>query len=648
MDPLKLLSRSTGLSARGGSGSRASVQQCPYGQALPASATVPEKEAAQGAEPHLGKKKRDEAESVSPEDARAVLKRYKIKVTDLSALQKARSKSGSKPQKDHFRVYPRPVTSFSQLRGRLNVHGGLAENLADQGYADPTEVQMASLPLLLSTDSPPDLLTVAPTGSGKTLAFLIPLIQGILRARSNDDSGTHTAANHQASAIILAPTKELVGQIVNEGRKLTARTGVTISVVRKGMQIAGLSQVELHDEKSSESDAPEKPNGRATSGAVRSDILVSTPLALLNAIDAGEEAQAASLPHIQHLVLDEADVLLDPLFRSQTLTVWKACNHPRLQVSLWSATMGSNIEELAMRSIHEYQAESRKHSQHQVLRCVVGLKDSAVSSISHRMVYAATEPGKLLGLRDLLHPRPKQDDKKQQPLRPPFLVFTQTIERATALYSELLYDIPSEAGGLERVAVLHSDLSDTKRADVMTSFRNGRVWVLITTDLLSRGVDFRGVNGVVNYDIPTTTAAYVHRAGRTGRAGRQGGIAVTFYTKDDIKYVKGIANVIAAGENAKGSEVGDAEGLEKWVLDALPDISKNEKKELRQRGVQARRGVREGDDEKAVRAKRKARIGTKSGYEIQKEKNRKGAIEASRRHPEADDEVDDDSEWSGV
>ena len=651
MDPLKLLSRSTGLSARSGNASRASVQQSPNGQVLTASATVSKKEAAQSTEPHLGKRKRDEVESFSLEDARTVLKRHKIKVTDLSALQKARSKSGSKPQKDHFRVYPIPVTSFSQLRGRFRVHHGLAENLADRGYVKPTEVQMVSLPLLLGSDSLPDLLTVAPTGSGKTLAFLVPLIQGVLRARSNREPGPNTASSHQVTAIILGPTKELVGQIVNEGRKLTARTGVTISAVRKGMRIAGFNQVELHDEESDESDAPNAPNGTAISGAVRSDILVSTPLALLNAIDAGEEAQAATLPHIQHVVLDEADVLLDPLFRSQTLAVWKACNHPKLQVSLWSATMGSNIEELALTSIHEYDAESRKHSQRQILRCVVGLKDSAVSSVSHRMIYVATEPGKLLGLRDLLHPPPKQDDKKQTPFRPPFLVFTQTIERATALHSELLYDIPSEAGGLERVAVLHSDLSDTKRADVMTRFRNGRIWVLITTDLLSRGVDFRGVNGVVNYDIPTTTAAYVHRAGRTGRAGRQGGIAVTFYTKDDIKYVKSIANVIAASEKAKGNELGDVEGLEKWVLDALPDISKNEKKELKQRGVQARRGAREGDDEKAVKAKRKARIATKSGYEIQKEKNLKGAIEARRRHQEEEEEEEedeDDSEWSGV
>lgn len=642
MDPLKLLSRSTSLSARRGINPFSTSTHT-----VTTTTSVQEKAATHNTEPHSGKRKRDEAEIATPEDAHAVLKRHKIKVTDLSASQKARSKSGSKAQKDLFRVYPAPLTSFSQLRGRFNVHRQLADNLVGQGYVEPTEVQMASLPILLESEAPPDLLTVAPTGSGKTLAFLVPLIQGVLRARSSLDSEPDNTANNKSIAIVLAPTKELVGQIVNEGRKVTAKTGVTISAVRKGMRIAGLSQVDRQNEDGDEPDASGQAKGTVNDGAVRSDILVSTPFAVLNAIKLGDYAQAVTIPHIRHLVLDEADALLDPLFRSQTLAVWKACNDPKLQVSLWSATMGSNIEELTMASIHDHQTEPTKQN-HQVLRCVVGLKDSAVSSISHRMIYAATEPGKLLGLRDLLHPLPKKDDKKQPPLRPPFLVFTQTIERATALHSELLYEIPSEAGGLERVAVLHSDLSDTKRADVMTRFRNGRIWVLITTDLLSRGVDFRGVNGVINYDIPTTTAAYVHRVGRTGRAGRQGGIAVTFYTKDDIKYVKGIANVIAASGKVKGGELGGVEGLEKWVLDSLPDISKNEKKELRQRGVQARRGVRAGDDEKAVKAKRKARIRTKSGYEIKKEMNRKGAIEASKRHQEEADHDSSSSEWSGL
>ena len=122
--------------------------------------------------------------------------------------------------------------------------------------------------------------------------------------------------------------------------------------------------------------------------------------------------------------------------------------------------------------------------------------------------------------------------------------------------------------------MLHSDLTDLVRDEVMTRFRKGEIWVLITTDLLSRGVDFRGVNGVVNYDIPTSSAAYVHRVGRTGRAGREGGVAVTLYSKEDIPYLKHVANVVAMAQKHNGDSHKGA--MQQWLLDALPTLSKPE------------------------------------------------------------------------
>ena len=196
------------------------------------------------------------------------------------------------------------------------------------------------------------------------------------------------------------------------------------------------------------------------------------------------------------------------------------------------------------------------------------------------------------------------------------------------------------------MAVLHSGLSDSKRSDVMARVRKGQIWVLITTDLLSRGVDFRGMNGVVNYDIPTTSAAYVHRVGRTGRAGREGGVAVTFYTQEDIKYVKGIANVIAASEKSQGKVVDGGSGIQPWLLGALPDISKRDKQKLKMKGVEVRRGITSHEDEKTIKAKRKAKISTKSGYGRRLENNRKGAVQASqRRRRERDTE---DEGWDGI
>jgi ATP-dependent RNA helicase DDX52/ROK1 len=588
---------------------------------------------------------------VSSDECRSIFKSQKVKISALAGnlsegktsadndAQRAGSTEKTSPvsslsrkkQKEASKIYTQPLTSFTLLRTSYRAPRTLSDNIGEQGYIVPTEVQLATIPLLLDPaaaglslplgSSNIDLLTIAPTGSGKTLAFLVPLINHLVHKhhqRTANDSSRHL------SALIVAPTKELVAQTVNEGRKLCRNTGVSITAMRKGMRVG---------------------EGGDGPSVVKADILVSTPLLLANMLSDDK----GNLGNVRYLILDEADVLLDPLFRDQTLSLWKLCNHKSLRVSLWSATIGSNIEELVIRLINERRTRLDIQDESPLLRCVVGLKDCALPTISHKLIYTATEPGKLLGLRQLLHPTTTFDGNHvAPPLRPPFLVFTQTIERAVALHAELLYDIPTEAGGSVRIAVLHSDLSDLKRSEVMARFRKGQIWVLITTDLLSRGVDFRGVNGVVNYDIPTSSATYVHRVGRTGRAGREGGVAVTFYTRDDIKYVKGIANAIAASEKARGkAKVEDAEdGVQKWLLNALPDISKKDRQELKARGVNVRRRLRAGEDDKEAKAKRTARISTKSGYERRLENNRKGAI-AGRQDGLEDGSDDDESDAWG-
>lgn len=170
----------------------------------------------------------------------------------------------------------------------------------------------------------------------------------------------------------------------------------------------------------------------------------------------------------------------------------------------------------------------------------------------------------------------------------------------------------------------------------MDSFRAGEIWVLITTDLLSRGVDFRGVNLVINYDIPTSVASYIHRVGRTGRAGREGGMAITYYTEEDVKYVRGIVGVM--------EKSGGAEGLQKWMLDSLPKATKEEKKELKKKGIKERRTGAGAADNK------KSRISTKSGYDRKIEMRRKAAVGVSKKRMIRENEDSNDeseSEWEG-
>lgn len=629
----------------------------------------------------IGNKEEAEEECYDADECKRILRSHKLKIAVLEdfAPQREESNSGKKKSKKRKKekekkkeskkqLIPQPLTSFAQLRPRYAISRRLAENIMEQGYKVPTEVQLGALPLLLgdkknhkeqdggTKDSEEssgaeyngdiDLLTVAPTGSGKTIAFLIPIINSLLA----EGHGIDMAQGPRA--IVLAPTRELASQIVNEARKLAKGTAIKATLMRKGMRVVqnidenaeekGEASASEDDQDASESDEQEtvrsgKPRQKKAE-LVKAAILVATPLALLNALQS-RDGVIAKLPTVSRLVLDEADVLLDPLFREQTLGIWNACNNPRLRIGMWSATMGSNIESLAISTLDDRWVDLANSSstplptRRPLIRLVVGLKDSAIPNISHQLTYAATEQGKLLGLRQLLHPTASTPSGSAD-LRPPFLVFTQTIPRAIALHSELLYDIPPEAGGSSRIAVLHADLSSSARDAIMTRFRRGEIWVLITTDLLARGVDFRGLNGVVNYDVPTSPAAYVHRVGRTGRAGREGGVAVTFYTQEDIPHIKLIANVIRASEKLRGIHP-DQGTVKQWLLDALPTPTKRDRQTLKKRGVEARRAVKSKD------GKPENRISTKSGYVRKLENNRKGARMATKRRMNEEGEDED-------
>ena len=480
---------------------------------------------------------------------------------------------------------------------------------------------------------------MAPTGSGKTITYLIPTLDAVLKRKF----GEKPQKQHVLQALIVAPTRELATQIALEGRKLAAGTRVSIFCMKKGMDIAatsGESRVAPRratpvENYGADSDH-EGPNEKDEPGRfVKADVLVTTPRLLLNVL------KGRTLPDVRQLVLDEADVLLDSSsFLDQTMCIWDACTNKSMRISCWSATMASNVEDLITDKL-ESRAESLGAYRVPLLRLVVGLKDTAVPNIEHKLVYAASEEGKRLGLLQLLRPAP--GDSSAIRLDYPILIFAQNIERATALFEEFKYELPLSADGSSRMAVLHSCLSEGARSAIMARFRAGEVWALVSTDLLMRGIDLPGLKGVVNYDIPQSSAAYVHRAGRTGRAGRSGGIAVTFYTKEDIPYVKTIANIINISEKQAGKSEDEA-SIKKWLLDALPDLKKDDKHELKKHGVPERRPM-------TGSAKQ---ISSLTYGERRKENYRRAAIEASRRRkPIATqrgraDDSGQESEWGGL
>ncbi|KAG0285010.1 RNA-dependent ATPase rok1 [Linnemannia gamsii] len=396
---------------------------------------------------------------------------------------------------------PNPFRSFDGLAKQYKLEPYLERNILASGFKKPTPIQMQAIPIILHGR---DVMAMAPTGSGKTMAFVLPIL--------HDLKGPEKVGYR---AVIISPTRELATQIFNQIKKLSVGRKFKICMLTK---------------------ATAATQGQAPHLRQKYDILISTPLRLVHAI----QQEKMELGHVRHLILDEADKLLEQGFLEQTDEIFAACSHPSLQKSLFSATLPSGVEALASTFMRS------------PIRIVIGSKNAATETINQKLVYCGSEEGKLIAIRQLI----------QGGLKPPVLIFVQSIERAKELFHELIYD------GIH-VDVIHSERTKAQRDKIVESFRQGKVWVLIATELMARGVDFKGVNLVINYDFPQTVQSYIHRIGRTGRAGRSGE-AVTYFTNEDQTYLKSIVNVM----RESGCEVAD------WML-AMKKPSKNEKKNLR-------------------------------------------------------------------
>ncbi|KAJ1697655.1 hypothetical protein LUZ63_006167 [Rhynchospora breviuscula] len=384
---------------------------------------------------------------------------------------------------------PQPLENFSDLSSRFRCKPYLSENLSQLGFKEPTPIQRQAIPVILSGR---ECFACAPTGSGKTLAFLCPILMKI-KPGSKDG----------IKAVVLCPTRELAAQTVRECKKLTRGRKFKIKLMTKELSRSG--------------DFTKIP----------CDILVSTPLRLDFAIN----KRKLDLSRVEYLVLDESDKLFELGFVEQIDSVVKACSNPSIIRSLFSATLPDTVEELARSIMHD------------AVRVIVGKKNSASQLIKQKLVFAGSEKGKLLALRQSF----------AESLNPPVLIFVQSKERAKELYKELAFDDI-------KADVIHADLTQQQREDAVDNFRAGKTWVLIATDVISRGMDFKGVNCVINYDFPESATAYIHRIGRSGRAGRPGE-AITLYTEEDKPFLRNIANVMVAS----GCEVPS------WILD-LPKL----------------------------------------------------------------------------
>jgi ATP-dependent RNA helicase RhlE len=361
---------------------------------------------------------------------------------------------------------------------RLNLSKRLLRAVAEEGYTEPTPIQVSAIPELLSRR---DLMATAQTGTGKTAAFALPMLQ-LLSGPTTRTNDNEKRGKKGVRALILTPTRELAQQIDASfrayGRHLRLRTAVILGGVPMGAQIKALSR---------------KP-----------DIVVATPGRLLDLTNQG----LLRLNKIEMLVLDEADRMLDMGFIHDVRRIVNMVPRDR-QTMFFSATLTQAIAELASDMLRDPSF-------------VEVTPSASVSGKISQKVLFVRQTDKLALLATILR------DKSMGRT----LVFTRTKHKADRVMRSL------EREGISADSI-HSNKTQKAREKALAEFERGKIQVLVATDIVSRGIDVNGISHVINYELPNEALSYVHRIGRTARAGANG-IAYSFCDAEDLSMLRAI------------------------------------------------------------------------------------------------------------
>ncbi|KAL9233014.1 hypothetical protein vseg_008058 [Gypsophila vaccaria] len=383
---------------------------------------------------------------------------------------------------------PPPVNTFADI----DLGNELNANIRRCKYVKPTPVQRYAIPISLAGR---DLMACAQTGSGKTAAFCFPIISGIMTGEQPQRPRGYRTV--YPLALILSPTRELSMQINEEAKKFAYQTGVRVVVVYGG--------------------APINQQLRELERGV--DILVATPGRLVDLL----ERARVSLQMIRYLALDEADRMLDMGFEPQIRKIVEQTDMtPRglRQTMLFSATFPKEIQRLASDFLGDY------------IFLAVGRVGSSTDLIMQRVEFVH-ESDKRSHLMDLLHAQRASGAHGKQSLT---LVFVETKKGADALEHWLTIN------GFPATSI-HGDRSQQERELALRSFKTGNTPILVATDVAARGLDIPHVAHVINFDLPNDIDDYVHRIGRTGRAGKTG-LATAFFNENNSSLARSLAELM--------------------------------------------------------------------------------------------------------
>ena len=341
------------------------------------------------------------------------------------------------------------TTDFSSL----NLRPEILQAITESGYAEPTPIQSAIIPIMLRGS---DVIGQAQTGTGKTAAFALPILHNF------------TSQRH-VQALVLAPTRELALQVADSmtvyGKYLDVRILAVYGGQPYGPQISRLNR-----------------------GV---DVVVGTPGRLLDLM----ERNALNIKHIRTLVLDEADEMLNMGFMEDVEKIL-ADTPPERQTALFSATMPPRIRSLANRFMRDPEHVNIK-------------RDTLTLASTEQRYYLVHEADKTNALTRLF---------EVEPIRSALIFARRRAETATLANELVIRGIPAES--------IHGDMDQRAREAVLSRFRSNQLKVLVATDVAARGLDIEDISHVFNFHLPDDPEVYVHRVGRTGRAGKTG-IAIT-------------------------------------------------------------------------------------------------------------------------
>lgn len=363
---------------------------------------------------------------------------------------------------------------------QLGLSAPLQETLAGKGYTEPSPIQSQAIPEILKGS---DLMACAQTGTGKTAAFALPILHALAETNRKPRAG-------EVRTVILTPTRELAVQVAESFR--TYGKGVRFQI---GLVHGGVSQ---------------HPQVKDLRRGL--DVLVATPGRLLDLVEQGH----ADLSSVATFVLDEADRMLDMGFIADIRRISKELPGER-QTLLFSATLAGEVSKLAATLLRN-PAEVR-----------IAPEVKTAENIEQRLYFVQQDDKSSL-LLDLLQQRRETQPEELN------LVFSRTRHGARKLSEKL-----NRAG--IRADAIHGDKTQAARQKTLDRFREGRTPVLVATDVAARGIDVKNITLVVNYDLPMEAEAYVHRIGRTARAG-ESGRAISFCSRDEMGLLRALERII--------------------------------------------------------------------------------------------------------